>query len=204
MLHSTERGGGEKEDIGGRRISAVNIDEQMHGGIYNLNKLCLDALVDLIEEIDESHYADGEKRYKCLVCKMVSKYKRHVLTHIKNVHGKSKKYFCQICDYFHPSPNQIKTHFEDVHVVEHTIEDIVERMTLPKEKSGKSYRIPPALSFEIALKEDLPIQTKILQGGISSYQCPYCSFTRKFRNVMILHINGFHKMTKWYKVRTVN
>ena len=74
----------ELEDHGGKRLSNVDIDEQMQGGIYNLIKLCVDALVDLIEEIDESSYSDGEKRFRCLICKMVSKYKRHVLTHVKN------------------------------------------------------------------------------------------------------------------------
>jgi uncharacterized C2H2 Zn-finger protein len=124
VMQGTERRCGGKEDLGGRRSSAVNIDEQIQGGVYNLTKLCLDALVDLIEEMDEVNYSDGEKRYKCLICKMVSKYKRHVLTHVKNVHGKLKKYFCQICDFFHPSPKQIKTHFEEVHIVEHTVDDI--------------------------------------------------------------------------------
>ena len=204
MVQGAEIRNGGKDDSGGRRSSAVNIDEQMQGGIYNLTKLCLDALVDLIEEMDESNYSDGEKRYKCLICKMVSKYKRHVLTHIKNVHGKLKKYFCQICDFFHPSPNQIKIHFEDVHIVEHTIGDIIEQMQLPKEKSSKSYKIPPTLTFETALNEDLQIENKVMQSGKSCYQCPYCSLSRQFKHVIILHINAFHKMTKWYKVRKAN
>ena len=190
------------KDSRGRKNSPINIDEVMHGGIYNLWKLCIDSLSDLIGESHESNDADDEKRYKCRVCHMISKYKRHVLTHIKNVHGKLKKYFCQICDFLHASPNQLKRHYEEVHIIEHTIEDVIDRMQLPKEKSGQIYKIPPTLSLETALTEDIPVKIKIMQS-YKLYQCPYCSFTRKFEHVIMLHINAFHKMTKWYKVSNV-
>ena len=78
----------EDKDSRGRRNGSLNIDDIMQGGVYTLSKLSIDSLSGLIEECNESHYSDGEKRYKCRVCKMLSKYKRHVLTHIKNVHGK--------------------------------------------------------------------------------------------------------------------
>ena len=188
------------KDSTGRKSCTINIDELMEGGIYNLRKLCLDSLSDLIEEFHESNYTDGEKRYKCRICKMVSKYKRHVLTHIKNVHGKGKKYYCQICDFLHASPNMLKRYYEEVHIIEHTIGDVIDRMKLPKEKSGKTYKIPPTLTMETALEEDIPIEMKIMQSG-KWYQCPYCTFTGKLEHVIVLHINAFHKMTKWYKVR---
>ena len=188
-----------EKEYGEKNINANDIDQIMHGGIYTLTKLCVDSLVDLIKEITESDYSDGEKRYQCLVCLMVSKYKRHVLTHIKNVHGKMKKYFCQICDFLHPSPNHVKKHYEDIHIIEHTIEDVWDLMNLPREKTGRTYEIPPTLTFETALSEDLPCRKKF-QNGKPYYQCPYCNYSRKIESAMTPHINAFHKMTKWFKV----
>ena len=184
-----------------RRNSAINIDDVMENGVYHLKKLCIDSLVGLIEELDESCYSDGEKRYKCLICQMISKYKRHVLTHIKNVHGKSKKFFCQICEFLDPCPNQLIRHYEDMHIVEHTVEDVIEDMQLPKEKSGKTYIMPTRLTFEVAIEENLSVETRITANGKNTYQCPYCSFANPFEHSIILHINAFHTMTKWYKVR---
>ena len=115
-----------------KHLQINDLDQIMEGGIYTLNKWSIDSLVNLIKEIEETNYSDDEKRYQCLVCLMISKYKRHVLTHIKNVHGKMKKYFCQICDFLHPSPNQVKAHYESTHIIEHTIQDILDEMYLPK------------------------------------------------------------------------
>ena len=184
-----------------RRNSTINIDDVMENGVYHLKKLCIDSLVGLIEELDESCYSDGEKRYKCLICQMISKYKRHVLTHIKNVHGKSKKFFCQICEFLDPSPNQLIRHYEDMHIVEHTVEDVIEGMQLPKEKSGKTYIMPTRLTFEVAIEENISVETRITANDKTTYQCTYCSFANPFEHSIILHINAFHTMTKWYKVR---
>ena len=184
-----------------RRNSAINIDDVMKNGVYHLKKLCIDSLVGLIEELDESCYSDGEKRYKCLICQMISKYKRHVLTHIKNVHGKSKKFFCQICEFLDPCPNQLIRHYEDMHIVEHTVEDVIEDMQLPKEKSGKTYIMPTRLTFDVAIEENFSVETRIMANGKNTYQCPYCSFANPLEHSIILHINAFHAMTKWYKVR---
>ena len=178
---------------------ANDLDQIMEGGIYTLIKLSIESLVDLIREIDDSDYSDGETRYQCLVCHMISKYKRHVLTHIKNVHGKMKKYFCQICDFLHPSPNQVKEHYENTHIIEHSIQDICDLMFLPKEKSGKTYKIPPILTFETAIKEDLPCQKKFLNGKLY-YECPYCNLTKSNETAMMTHINAFHKMISWFQV----
>ena len=182
-----------------KHIQANDLDLIMEGGIYRLTKLCAESLVNLIREIDESNYSDDEKRYQCLVCHMISKYHRHVVTHIKNVHGKMKKYFCQICDYLHPSPNQVKEHYEDIHIIEHTIDDVCENMYLPKEKSGRAYKIPPTLTFEAALKETLPCRKKYLNSK-PYYECPYCPLSKRSEIAMSDHINAFHKMIDWFKV----
>ena len=188
-----------ENDYSEKHLQLNDLDQIMEGGIYTLNKLSIDSLVNLIKEIDDTNYSDDEKRYQCLVCLMISKYKRHVLTHIKNVHGKTKKYFCQICDFLHPSPNQVKEHYENTHIIEHTIQDILDVMYLPKEKSGKTYKVPPTLTYEVALKEDLPCRKKFLNGK-PYYECPYCSLSKKNETSVQIHINAFHKMITWFKV----